>query len=289
MMALVIVAVMTMMYVVPMAFADPATTASITITRDSSYDGTGEGRTYNYYKVFSANYESNTSTGGGVESDGGPGAVTPSSEHAAYTATSAVAAKLGTWVAATAAVGEVGDPDYVAPVAAHWEKATGNTWFDLTPIAGTTNYSVKWVGGENPTAEDIQDVAAWLLEKNAFESGPTAMTSSGNTWTSGNIDPGYYLIQGDTGDNLIAATTNVTINEKNTYPSIDKKQKDADTTEATDDPVNVAVGDTITYPVTVSVPKTAKVGDLILVWDKATQGLTFNSVVNTTEAGATCL
>ena len=51
--------------------------ASITISRDDSYDGTGDGNVYKYYKVFSASYESNTSTGGGSDA-GAPGDITAS-------------------------------------------------------------------------------------------------------------------------------------------------------------------------------------------------------------------
>ena len=56
--------------------------ASITINRDSSYtDGdNGDGREYSYYKIFSA---------------------TKNGDAVSYTATSAVAAKLGSWVAAS--------------------------------------------------------------------------------------------------------------------------------------------------------------------------------------------
>ena len=90
-----------------------ANAASISITRDSSYvsGDSGDGNVYSYYIVFSASYESNTSSGGGSDASGDPGAVTASAEHASYIATQAVAAKLGTLVAATGTPGETG---YVA-------------------------------------------------------------------------------------------------------------------------------------------------------------------------------
>ena len=160
-----------------------ANAASISITRDSSYvsGDSGDGNVYSYYIVFSASYESNTSSGGGSDD---PGAVTASAEHASYIATQAVAAKLGTLVAATGTPGETG---YVA---AHWEKATGNLWFKLTPIAGSDKYSVSW-DNASEDAEVVQAAAAWLIENEAYESGPTAMTFSRTTWTSGTVDAGF--------------------------------------------------------------------------------------------------
>ena len=276
-MALVIALVMCM------AMAIPAMAASITINRDDSYDGTGNGNTYKYYKVFSASYESNSSTGGGSTA-GVPGDVTASAENASYTATADVAAKLGRWVAAT------GTPGQDGYVAAHWEKASGNEWFVLTPISGSDpqTYNVAWDEEADDDADAVQAAAAWLIENEAYESGPTALSFANGKWTAGTIDPGYYLVEGATGKNLVAATSDITINEKNTYPGDDKQQKDADDGEDfTDDDVNVAVGDVINYTVTVTIPATAKVGDKILVWDKASQGLSYvaNSVTVSSNAG----
>ena len=263
--ALVLVAVMMM------ALSVTASAASITITRDSSYSGTGDGNTYNYYKVFSADYASNTSTGGG-SNNGAPGAVTGDASAVAYTATAGVASKLGTWVAATGTPGEAG---YVA---AHWEKATGNEWFELTPIAGSTNYAVSWVGDK--TADRVQEAAAWLISKGAYEAGPTALTyTDGTGWTSGPIDPGYYLVEGATGKNLVAATTDVSIAEKNVYPPLDKTQVDEDDAVPSDVVRDVAIGDVLTYQVKVTIPATAAVGDKILVYDNKSIGLTYNNDV----------
>ena len=256
-----------LVFAMMLSLAITAGAASITIARDdATYDGTGAGRTYNYYKVFSASYTNHTSSDGGYDSNGGPGVVSniPSDGSVSYTATAAVAGKLGTWSDGK------------------WVKATGNTWFELTPIAGSTNYSVKWATGADSSGATVQAAAKWLLDNKVYESGPVELTSSGGEWTSGNIDAGYYLIQGNTGNNLIAATTDITINEKNAYPPQDKQQKDEDAGSDgaySDGSVDVAVGDVIDYQVTVTIPATAKVGDKILVWDKATEGLEYNNNV----------
>ena len=266
-----------------MSMGTAAFAASITITRDSSYQtgDSGNGNVYKYYKVFSASYTSNTSTGGG-STDGAPGDVTASATNAAYTATAEVAAKLGSWVPAT------GTPGQDGYVAAHWEKATGNLWFDLTPIAGSDpqTYSVTWINSSDD-ADTVQAAAAWLIEKGAYEDGPTTLSFADGQWTSGNIDAGYYLIEGATGKNLVAATSDININEKNTYPPQDKTQKDEDADDYGDEAVDVAVGDVINYKVTVTIPATAKVGDQILVWDKASTGLSYvdNSVTVSENTG----
>ena len=262
-------------------------TVSITIRRDGSFDGTdGSGRTYTYYKIFSASYSSNTSTGGG-STDGAPGDVTASAANASYTATRAVAEKLGTWNSSSKS----------------WEREDGNDWFDLTPIAGTDTYSVKWIAVQKdddgePVLDDngdpvidnsaaaVQAAADWLIENKAYESGPTALTFSNGEWTSGDIAPGYYVIDSNLGKNLIAATSDISIDEKNDYPSLDKTQADEDHIGNQGDAVqNVAVGDVLTYHVKVTIPATAKEHDKILVWDKASAGLTYNNDLRVSNPG----
>jgi len=286
--ALVLVAVMIM------AIAVTANAASITINRDSSFDTSGQegaGNVYKYYKVFSASYTSNTSTGGG-STDGEPGAVNASAENASYTATSAVAAKLGSWTTPVYYTAEDTIPEgkNVGDLkSGGWTRASGNEWFDLSPIVGTNNYNVAWANA-NDNAATVQAAAAWLIENEAYENGPTALTfdESAKAWKSeANIDAGYYLVEGATGKNLVAATTDVTINEKNTYPPLDKTQSDEDNTTKNNEARDVAIGDVLNYDVTVTIPATAKVGDKILVYDNKSEGLTFNNditVTNTAKA-----
>ena len=256
---------------------------TISVERDASYTDNGDdtantngGRAYTWYKVFSASY---ATTGDdafdGTEFEGGHTNGVANTETGdgvvSYTATSTVAAKLGSWVAAT---GTPGEDDYVA---AHWEKATGNNWFELTPIAGTTNYSVKWVGSANPDADEVQAAADWLKTKGAYETtGSLTWDSATKTWKATGLAEGYYVLSSDTGDNLVAATSDIAVKEKNDYPPQDKTQADEDDTTPSDTTRDVAIGDVLTYEVKVTVPKTAKVGERILVWDKQSKGLTYN-------------
>ena len=248
------------------AFAD----VTISVSQDSTYAGTaGEaGRTYEWYKVFSATPAEGFTgtTGGGYDNDGTPGAVTGDTTHAiSYTASANVATKLGTWVAAT------GTPGQDGYVAAHWDKAEGNLWFDLSPIAGSSpqTYNVAWAEGVATDTDTVQAAAKWLLENGVYEahnSETDVLTWNSDTkkWEA-TVGEGYYLLVSDTGNNLVAATTDISINEKNSYPPLDKTQADEDNTTQSDADRNVAVGDVLTYNVKVTVPNTVKVGDIIEV------------------------
>ena len=232
--------------------------ASITITQDDTYQGTdGEaGREYSYYKVFSASYGDDydgTAFEGGYEDDGT--AVTEQGEgKVSYTATAEVGAKL---------------------------QDAGNLWFDAVAIPGSEDgeYVVTWKEGVATDAETVQAAAAWLIDNEAYESGPTVLDFAGGEWTSGDVDPGYYIISSDTGNNLAAVTTDIEIKEKNAYPPINKEQADEDDETPTEDVKSVAIGDVLTYTATVTIPATAKVGDTMVVRDTPSKGLTYNDDV----------
>ena len=259
--------------------AEPAAeTVSITVSRDSTYAGeaTADSRNFTWYRIFTATYGSDftgNNAGGGYTSTGGPGDVTGDTEHAvAYTATPAVAAILGSIDATTKA----------------WTTNEANKWFNLTYIPGTGNYSVSWRTGVAQDADTAQEAAAWLIANNAYEAtGKLAFNSANATWGTDGLTKGYYVLESEAGKNLIAATTDITVNEKNDYPPLDKTQADEDNTTQGNTDVNVAVGDVIDYEVKVTIPKTAKVGDKIVVWDKASTGLTYNNDVEVkTNAGS---
>jgi len=261
-----LVLALAMILMVGAAFADGV---KIEITRDDTYAGAADtpGNSYKAYKVFSASYDTNTSTGGDATAAGAPGDVTGTATAAAYTASSTVAAKLGSWVAAT------------DTVAAHWQKAEGNLWFNLTPIAGSTNYSVTWDSNVANTSANAQAAAQWLLTNSVYDGQGIDLEFANGKWSKDGLEKGYYIVEGGIGTNLIAATTDVTVKEKNDYPPLDKTQADEDDATQNNTDRGVAVGDVLTYEVKVTIPATAKVGDRILVWDKQSQGLTYNNNV----------
>ena len=103
--------------------------------------------------------------------------------------------------------------------------------------------------------------------------------ADGKSWTASDLPEGYYLLKSETGENLIAATADVTVNEKNSYPTVDKKQKDSAAAETyTDDAINVKVGDTVYYQVEVAVP--ANANEDIVVTDTMSAGLTFDTTTD---------
>ena len=257
-----------------------ADTVTITVTRDSSYAGeaTEAGNSYKWYKIFSASYAADFAgnSNGGHDASGNPLEL-EGEGSVAYTATAAVAAKLGTWVAAT---GNPGEEGYVA---AHWQRATGNEWFDLTPIAGSTDYVVTW-GAATKTQDDVQEAGKWLVSKGAYEK-TGDLTFADSKWSASGLDKGYYVLVSAVGENVIAATTDVDVKEKISYPPLDKTQRDEDHKTQTDSETGVSVGDVLTYQVKVTIPATAKVGDRILAWDKPSAGLTYNNDLTITNEG----
>ena len=226
---------------------------TITVNRDSTYAGdTAEaGRAFTWYKVFSATYDSSVSSNAsGYETDGSATFDNTATKGIAYYATAAVAAKLAD---------------------------SGNLWFDVQDISGSTDKVITWKSGVTADVDSLQAAAAWLIDNQAYEA-TGSMTFADGKWTA-SVDKGYYVIASDVGENLIAATTNITINEKNDYPPLEKTQADEDATAQTDEKVDVAVGDIITYEVKVTIPKTAAVGNTIQVWDIPTTGLDYQDDV----------
>ena len=262
--AFAIVLVMMLAMCAPvMAADDTTTTINIEIKRDGSYDSSATGnRKYTWYKVLSAvPADALQGQGGGHGDTGAPGDINYGNNvpAVAYVATAEVAAKLGSWNATSKT----------------WTKAEGNLWFELSPIVGQTTYNVKWVN-TSTTSETAQAAAKWLLENNVYEAtGTLTPNDDGTKWTASGLDKGYYLISGSEGLNLVAATTDISIDEKNSYPTIVKEQKDADAAAFTVNPVNVAVGDTIDYQVTVTVPYDMN-QDIVLT-DTMSAGLTYDA------------
>jgi len=287
--AMVMVLAMGMTVFADTPAADPETpaaadTVSITVHRDTTtYAGeaAADSRNFTWYRVFTATYGSdftgNSNEDGGYNASTGkplaPTAPTGDEEHpVAYVASAAVAAKLGSWDATNKT----------------WTKASGNSWFKLTPIAGSdpATYNVSWDNTASD-ADTVQAAAKWLVANSVYDaSGTLDFTGSGSTaaWTKDGLEKGYYVLSSEAGDNLIAATTDVDVKEKNDYPPLDKTQADEDNTTKDDTTRDVAVGDKLDYNVKVTIPKTAKVGDKILVYDKASQGLTYNNDLVATPA-----
>ena len=163
--------------------------ATITINRDSSYDGSG-GRTYNAYKVFDAVYTSLSGTNS--QTDKEP-TYSPADAAVSYTM-----ATDSPWLTAM--------------------QASGQTWFDVKLAADGSKYVVTPKTGTDEA--DAADIAAYL--KANLPTGATAIPIAIGTATT--VDPGYYVILASDGaTNVTVVTTDVTIIEKNTYITTTKK------------------------------------------------------------------
>ena len=169
--------------------------------------------------------------------------------------------------------------------------SNGDKYFTLKNIAGDpSKKTVSLRDNKYNTAKYAEEIAGKL--KAAMDS----LTLDENTdyWviydaTKNQVDAkvvpaGYYLITSTLGSNLVLATTDINITEKNTYPSIDKTQTDKTDNGVgvyyKDEDVNVQIGDTIYYQIVVYVPATADKD--IMVKDTMTAGLTYNTVTSAT-------
>lgn len=162
--------------------------------------------------------------------------------------------------------------------AADGTPVSGNVWFTATAIPGEAGiYEVRAANGFTGDAKDCAD---WLLaHKGEIAGTPLAVGTN-------QVDDGYYLVQSSLGANLGLATTDLGMDvvDKNTYPSIDKRQNDDGTTaEYSDDAVSVAVGDTIFYDVVVYVPASADKD--ITVVDAMSEGIAYDSATGVTAGG----
>ena len=220
------------------AFAD----VTITINQTNT-DGTAGAETYSAYKIFDvkktadqADYETTA---------GGPG----TEEGFAYT----IDADNTTWL----------------PVL--WNTTTnaaqtGQTWVKLTLSAEGDVYTVEWIG-EN-TAKAADDFAKFLKANMGTIAADYTLTSS-NKVATGTVADGYYMISSSLGTNLIAATTNITMNTKNDYV----------TDEKTVEKASVTVGEDATYYVKVVLPATIDQTKAVTVHDELDEHLKFNEDV----------
>ena len=109
-------------------------------------------------------------------------------------------------------------------------------------------------------------------------------TGNNSQWTVSGLTEGYYLVVAyekasnatdfTKAPKLIAATTNISITEKNDYPKIKKEQKETTAEAYAHSNLKVKVGDTINYKVTVDVPANADM--VIHVTDTMSAGLTYD-------------
>ena len=224
--------------------------ASITIKQDKTYDenmATGTAK-YTYYKVFDASYSKNRleNTQGAKDTF----TQTPEDAPVAYSLD-----KDDPWVTALATFNE-SDKTYT-PVA-------GQKWFELKLAGDGTTVIVK-ATKDMKDAESAKAAAAWLLENKPDGINGTEISASNGQAATGEIADGYYLIESNVGGNLVLATTDLVIVEKNAYPGVKKTASDAD--------LSAQIGKPVQFTLTVDVP--AGSNQQIVLTDTMSDGLSF--------------
>lgn len=164
-------------------------------------------------------------------------------------------------------------------------QAAPSGYFNITPNFDNSVYYVS--AGTGFTNATANTVAEWL-----YSNIPTTVTETEipvnadlDTWTVTGLTEGYYLVIAyEKASNatdftrsakLIAATTNISIAEKNDYPKIKKEQREFNAEQWIKDNLKVKIGDPIEYKVTVDVPANADMP--IYVTDTMSVGLDYDA------------
>lgn len=139
-------------------------------------------------------------------------------------------------------------------------------WLDCKLSADGTKYVVTLKNGVESKEATAKDMAAYFkshIPENAEVIELTADTPKTV------VGDGYYLITSTLGTNLILATSDINITEKNDYPKDDKKVETG----------SLTIGESATYYITVVVPQTIDTSKPIKVHDKLPAELRFNDDV----------
>lgn len=145
--------------------------------------------------------------------------------------------------------------------------SAGNNYFDVDE-----NGYARWNVDKTKTAEFARKALAYAKDKTHPITGASKNKEKGVALTFENLSLGYYLVESSVGALCSLDTTNpnITIQEKNGVPSVDKTITSGGIL-ATDYKSNsVNIGDTITFQTTIHVQKGAK---SYVLTDKMSDGL----------------
>lgn len=133
-----------------------------------------------------------------------------------------------------------------------------------------TNGHPTWTEGADAAAF-AKAALAWAKTNNIGHTDQTSATSTNVTFS--NLKLGYYLVDSSLGALCSLNTTNpnAKIEEKNGQPTIEKKVKNGDTWDTTND---AKIGDTVEFKITIHVKAGAK---NYVVTDTMDAGLSFSS------------
>ena len=157
-------------------------------------------------------------------------------------------------------------------------NALPTTIFNVTRVSGENRWNVE--AKAEYTAQDVLNAVNVETVKNAVTTKGTFKMGTDKKAVADNLVPGYYLVLSSNGTNAVLQTlADVTIDEKNTYPTIDKNitgenGKDIKATKADD----VNIGDKVTYTVPVSIPADVAEKEIVIA-DRMFKGLTLDTIL----------
>ncbi len=166
---------------------------------------------------------------------------------------------------------------YTFAKGSEWESVLTNanqTWLDCTESTDGTKYIVTLKDKDSVNEATAKAMATYF--NGHIPDGATFTTLTADQ-TKTDVDDGYYLITSTLGTNLILATSDIEITEKNDYPKDDKKVETA----------SITAGQNATYYITVVVPKSIDTSKAIKVHDKLPAELSFNEDVKVYVADTT--
>ena len=168
---------------------------------------------------------------------------------------------------ATGATTTEGVVAYYVTTQARADELDDTGLFNITKVDGQNKWYVE-LADSTTTAQDLIDAFEDAnFDLSVFPTGTFSKGVNDSSADSGALDAGYYYIQSSLGTKAAVQTLSpVTINEKNTYPTITK----------TDNKNYMAIDDTITYTVTVSIPESVDAKP-ITIYDTITNGLTLDT------------
>ena len=219
---------------------------TLSIKTPDQEDQNSEYETYNAYKIFDVT--KTASVNDPVNTDTNIGQTVPNTSTGfAYS----ILDTSGWWDAVSTAYT---DTEAGIAYTVSTDDDTGvitTSYFTLTPAADNSGrYSVSLKAGVAATEDTAKNIAK-LLNARIGSNTPDSSLTPG---TAATVDAGYYLITSSLGSNLIAATSSMTITEKNDYPTTDKEIVEGSTEVKTTD---VNVGDTVTFVIKANVPASA--------------------------------
>lgn len=144
-------------------------------------------------------------------------------------------------------------------------KKDGQRWFDCKLSADKSKYVVTLKSGITIDENGAEKLAEFFYDNKPEDAGFVELTAGDEKA----VEDGYYLITSDLGTNLILATSDIVMTEKNKYPRDAKKVATS----------SVITKEKATYYITVEVPTTVNENQSITVHDALNEKLSFNNDV----------